>query len=259
MTAKSDCIYKRMEQRICLQSWVPVRASNSSKSEMVTSMLFGEVCAVIGKEGEWLHVRLIEDGYLGWVPDMYLRNFSDYAGLEWVVLRGVGAFLLGDKGDKIMLSPGSCVPRMGHLKIDGVDYHLRGGLVVDEAGAAAAAEAFLNAPYLWGGRSIWGVDCSGLVQAVGKMLQTPMPRDAYQQAESGSLQMWDQRKSGHLAYFANVDGKVTHVGILMDENHIIHAYGKVRIDILTAQGIVNAQTGLLTHKLFGIRTWSQNQ
>ena len=82
-----------------------------------------------------------------------------------------------------------------------------------------------------------------------------MPRDAYQQALCGNREMWDQRKPGDLAYFANADGKVTHVGILLDDDRIIHAYGKVRIDQLTANGIVNEQSGLLTHKLFDIRTW----
>ncbi len=243
-----------MHQRICLQSWVPIRASNSSKSEMVTSMLFGEVCSVVGSDGEWLQVRLNEDGYVGWVPEMYLRSFSDYENMYWEVVSEVGSFFIGDDGDKILLSPGCCVPQSGMIVIDGGAYYYRGGKFM-VAGAAAAAEAFLNTPYLWGGRSIWGIDCSGLVQAVGKVLRIQMPRDAYQQVLHGNLEMWDQRIPGDLAYFANADGKVTHVGILLHDDRIIHAYGKVRIDQLTANGIVNAQSGLLTHKLFAIRTW----
>ena len=175
---------------------------------------------------------------------------------DWVIVSELGSYFLGDEGDKILLSPGCRVPDSGRIVIDGSMYYYRGGKFL-VAGAAAAAEAFLNAPYLWGGRSIWGIDCSGLVQAVAQMLRINMPRDAYQQALCGSLVMWDQRKPGNLAYFANVDGKVTHVGILLDDDRIIHAYGKVRIDQLTANGIVNEQTGLLTHKLFDIRTWSK--
>ena len=243
-----------MVQRICLQSWVPMRASSSSKSEMVSSMLFGEVCSVVGSDGEWLQVRSNYDGYVGWVPEMYLRDFSSFEKTDWAVVSEVGSCFLGDEGDKILLSPGCRVPNSGNIVIDGSVYHYRGGKFL-VAGAAAAAEAFLNTPYLWGGRSIWGVDCSGLVQAVGQMLQINMPRDAYQQALCGDREMWDQRKPGDLAYFANADGKVTHVGILLDDDRIIHAYGKVRIDQLTANGIVNEQSGLLTHKLFDIRTW----
>ncbi len=243
-----------MVQRICLQSWVPMRASSSSKSEMVSSMLFGEVCSVVGSDGEWLQVRTNYDRYVGWVPEMYLRDFSSFEKTDWAVVSEVGSCFLGDEGDKILLSPGCRVPNSGNIVIDGGVYYYRGGKFL-VAGAAAAAEAFLNTPYLWGGRSIWGIDCSGLVQAVGQMLRIDMPRDAYQQALCGDREMWDQRKPGDLAYFANADGKVTHVGILLDDDRIIHAYGKVRIDQLTANGIVNEQSGLLTHKLFDIRTW----
>jgi hypothetical protein len=106
-----------MHQRICLQSWVPIRASNSSKSEMVTSMLFGEVCSVVGSDGEWLQVRLNEDGYVGWVPEMYLRSFSDYENMYWEVVSEVGSFFIGDDGDKILLSPGSCVPPVSYTHL----------------------------------------------------------------------------------------------------------------------------------------------
>lgn len=243
-----------MLQRICLQSWVPLRASNSSKSEMVSSMLFGEVCSVVGSDGEWLQVKCDLDGYLGWIPEMYLRDFSLYEKTDWVIVTEVDAFFLGEEGDKIGLSPGCRVPSTGQIVIDGGVYGYRGGKFL-VAGAAVAAEAFLNAPYLWGGRSIWGIDCSGLVQAIGRILRIDMPRDAYQQALCGNREMWAQRKPGDLAYFANSDGKVTHVGILLDDDRIIHAYGKVRIDRFTANGIVNEQSGLLTHKLFDIRSW----
>lgn len=242
-----------MNQRICLQSWAPLRAVGSSKAEMVSSMLFGETCTVLAAEGEWLQVRTDNDGYLGWVPTLYLGDFREYKNEGWRTVREVGAYFLGEDGDVIGLSPGAkfCDDR---IQIEGRNYYYRSGKFL-VAGAAAAAKAFLNTPYLWGGRCIWGIDCSGLVQAVGQVLDIPMPRDAYQQATVGSPCLWDQRRPGMLVYFSNAEGKVVHVGILLDDDRIIHAYGKVRIDHLTPQGIVNAVSGNLTHKLSGLRTW----
>ena len=110
-----------MVQRICLQSWVPMRASSSSKSEMVSSMLFGEVCSVVGSDGEWLQVRTNYDRYVGWVPEMYLRDFSSFEKTDWAVVSEVGSYFLGDEGDKILLSPGCRVPNSGNIVIDGGD------------------------------------------------------------------------------------------------------------------------------------------
>ena len=169
-----------MNQRICLQSWAPLRSMGHSKGEMVSSLLFGETCTVLASEGEWLHVRVDHDGYLGWIPDLYLGDARPFQGQSWQVVRELGAYFLGDDGDVIALSPGSKIPGE-RIIIDGRTYYFRLGKYL-VAGAAATAKVFLNTPYLWGGRSIWGIDCSGLVQSVGRVLDISMPRDAYQQA-----------------------------------------------------------------------------
>jgi cell wall-associated NlpC family hydrolase len=155
----------------------------------------------------------------------------------------------------IALSPGARIPGE-RLLIEGKTYYYRTGKFLI-AGAAAVAKAFLNTPYLWGGRSIWGIDCSGLVQAVGSLMDLSMPRDAHQQATVGKSCLWEHRQPGMLAYFSNAEGKVVHVGILLNDDRIIHAYGKVRIDQLTTEGIVNANHGALTHKLCDLRFWPE--
>ena len=244
-----------MGQRICLQSWAPLRALNSSKGEMVSSLLFGETCTVIQVVGEWLQVRCDHDSYEGWIPELYLSNLRGIEVDSWQTVREVGAFYLGEDGDVIALSPGARIPGE-RLLIEGKTYYYRTGKFLI-AGAAAVAKAFLNTPYLWGGRSIWGIDCSGLVQAVGSLMDLSMPRDAHQQATVGKSCSWEHRQPGMLAYFSNAEGKVVHVGILLNDDRIIHAYGKVRIDQLTTEGIVNANHGALTHKLCDLRFWPE--
>jgi len=112
---------------------------------------------------------------------------------------------------------------------------------------------FLNAPYLWGGRSIFGLDCSGLTQVYARLLGFSLPRDAYQQAELGETIAFENQHYGDLAFFTNHLGKITHVGVIINQNQIIHASGMVRQDLLTSEGIVNTNTQKLTHTLAHIK------
>jgi cell wall-associated NlpC family hydrolase len=112
------------------------------------------------------------------------------------------------------------------------------------------AEPYLNTAYLWGGKSIFGIDCSGFVQQVYKMLGIVLPRDAYQQATVGeSVGFLEEVQLGDLAYFDNAERRITHVGIMLNSHQIIHASGKVRIDNIDNMGIVNSDTELRTHQL----------
>ena len=109
---------------------------------------------------------------------------------------------------------------------------------------------YLNAPYLWGGRTPLGIDCSGLTQMIYRLQGIDLPRDAYQQAKVGTtLSFIEESEPGDLAFFDNEEGKVIHVGIILKDNHIIHASGKVRIDRIDQQGIFNSEIGNHTHKL----------
>jgi cell wall-associated NlpC family hydrolase len=109
---------------------------------------------------------------------------------------------------------------------------------------------YLNAPYLWGGRSPFGIDCSGFTQLVYRLQGIKLPRDAYQQAEVGNtLSFIEESEEGDLAFFDNTEGKIIHVGIIMKNNYIIHASGKVRIDRIDQQGIFNSSLKTHTHKL----------
>ena len=109
---------------------------------------------------------------------------------------------------------------------------------------------FQNAPYLWGGRTLFGIDCSGFSQIVFKLNGIKLNRDAWQQAEQGAVvDFLPEAKSGDLAFFDNAEGRIIHVGIMLGTNKIIHASGKVRVDTIDNQGIYNAEMGRYTHKL----------
>ena len=109
---------------------------------------------------------------------------------------------------------------------------------------------YLNSPYLWGGRSPFGIDCSGFTQMVFKLNGIKLPRDAYEQAEIGkTLNFIEETQKGDLAFFDNEEGKIIHTGIIIDKNKIIHSSGKVRIDNLDHYGIFNAETGKYSHNL----------
>ncbi|MBK7084827.1 MAG: C40 family peptidase [Flavobacteriales bacterium] len=109
---------------------------------------------------------------------------------------------------------------------------------------------FLGAPYLWGGRTPTGVDCSGLTQMLFMLMGIYLPRDAYQQAEEGDpVELVDLAEPGDLAFFDNAEGRITHVGIVLPERRILHASGRVRIDALDQEGIFDAEQGKYSHKL----------
>ena len=112
------------------------------------------------------------------------------------------------------------------------------------------AYMYLNTPYLWGGRSPMGIDCSGFTQMVYKINGISLKRDASQQAQEGeTLSFIEESEAGDLAFFDDKEGKITHVGLLLEKNHIIHAHGAVRIDQIDQTGIFNSETKTHSHKL----------
>jgi cell wall-associated NlpC family hydrolase len=112
------------------------------------------------------------------------------------------------------------------------------------------AMLYLNAPYLWGGRTPFGIDCSGFVQMVYKLQGLKLLRDASQQATQGEvISLLAEAEQGDLAFFDDEEGNITHVGMIIDSQRIIHCSGRVQIDNLDHEGIFNVRLQKYTHKL----------
>lgn len=247
---------------ICHLSVVPCRFEPSGKSEMVTQLLFGEHFEIIGQHEDWLQVRHAYDGYECWVSakqtqpisrDTY-QKFQESPAALTAELISVTRNTTDNSFFPVVM--GSSLPlfRNNEFSFAGNHYVYEGDVaqpsLFNKAGVVETAYQYLNAPYLWGGRSPLGIDCSGFSQVVYKLNGYKLKRDAYQQAEQGALLSFvEEAEPGDLAFFDNDEGKIIHVGIVLSNGRIIHASGKVRIDKLDHYGIYNDDERNYTHRL----------
>ena len=245
-----------MEHVICPLSIVPVRKDPSHRAEMVTQWLFGETAEVLERQEKWSQLRFDHDGYEGWVDNKQLvlcetPNFDPDQ-------RVIDLSSIVDLGDRQVLLPyGAVLPFYADGSILFLGQRVPVNAVTSHGHSGERMELietfmhpFLGAPYLWGGRTPSGVDCSGLTQMLFMLMGIYLPRDAAQQAEEGdTVELLDLAEPGDLAFFNNVEGRIVHVGIVLPERRIIHASGRVRIDMLDQEGIFNSEEKRYTHKL----------
>ena len=249
-----------MHYGICNLSIVPLRIDPSDKSEMVSQLLFGEHFKVLEIRKKWSKIRLSFDNYEGWIDNKQFVQISEetYASLKnsEVVLAGELVDFVTDENQNFStVTIGSNLPfyKSPKLFIKNTSYHYEGQVFdqkLPKDSIVEIAYKFLNAPYLWGGKTPFGIDCSGFAQLVYKLCGYKLLRDAGQQATQGEvLSFIEESESGDLAFFDNAEGIITHVGIIMNDNYIIHAHGKVRIDRIDHSGIFNIDLQKHTHKL----------
>ncbi|WP_134089334.1 C40 family peptidase [Olivibacter sp. XZL3] len=253
-----------MEYGICNLPVIPVRASGGNKSEIVSQLLFGEVFEVLKREGDYLYIKIGYDDYEGWIDSRQQVSLSeqDYLAInseeQHIADLSTHAMLLKlGMEESLHLLPGSTLPFLDNdsFRINDTDYLFLGlsrlpDMEDFEEDAEDVLRFYLNAPYLWGGRSIFGIDCSGYVQLFYKHFGIRLKRDAWQQAEQGTtVDFLQESKLGDLAFFDNEEGRITHVGILLNESEIIHASGRVKIDQIDNTGIFSKELNKYTHKL----------
>ncbi len=256
---------------ICRLALMPVRAEAADVSEQVTQLLFGEHYEIleISKNGKWFRIRINYDGYEGWIDHRQHTTISDayYEQINlsnYKVCLEISTTILYQKqsvqilmGSVLPISTSELFKMEEQLAFNGEAKAL--GQRMDYEFLRKIALKYLNAPYMWGGRSPFGIDCSGFTQMVYRIAGYSLLRDASQQASQGKeVEGIGEARQGDLAFFTNDSGKIHHVGIIMGEGHIIHASGKVRIDFLDEKGIFVESSGEYTHKLNSIRRILKN-
>ena len=246
-----------MEYGICNLAVIPLRAEPSDRSEQVSQILFGEAFEITEWQERWVKVVTTNDSYEGWIGRLQFTTLGHiaYKTLQQnpapITYRAVTQAWKKPDNSVLYLPVGSSL-----VFLKGTTCHINNEKfeIIGEIGETEAiditAKSFLNTPYLWGGRTHYGIDCSGFTQSVFKLQGIHLRRDASVQAEQGEIVNFiSEAKLGDLAFFDNEEGRITHVGIMLNNGQIIHASGRVKIDPIDSQGIFSEDQKRYTHKL----------
>lgn len=242
-----------MQYGICHLSIVPLRSSASDESEMVSQILYGEYFKILEERAHWSRIRVALDNYEAWISNKQFLKIQEEHYLQLKKAKpelsaDVINYITDEKGHLMPIPMGSVLNSLALFQ------HLYEGQ--SEIGEKPkphlidTALLYLNSPYAWGGKSPLGIDSSGFTQMVYRLNGYKLFRDAAEQAGQGeALSFIEESEVGDLAFFDDKEGIINHVGIIMTDNYIIHADGKVRIDRLDHSGIFNTELRRHTHQL----------
>ncbi len=255
-----------MEYGICNLGIVSVRSESDDRAEIISQLLFGEHFKILDEVENWIQIQKEKDQYKGWICKKQFKEitYEDHDNLcinNFPVCGEKNSYLKDlENQTMIPISYGAVLPyfHKGNCKIRDKKYQFKGQISSGNFNDLEKyAKSLLNTPYLWGGKGPLGIDCSGFTQLIYKLCGIHIPRDSFVQAEQGDLiNSMNDTQSGDLAFFQNNNGKVTHVGLILKNNKIIHASGKVRIDELTDNGIYASEYKNITHKMHSIKRLS---
>jgi hypothetical protein len=250
-----------MEYGICNLSVIPLRADANDRSEQVSQVLFGEMFEIKEWKENWVQIVTSFDNYTGWIGRLQFLMLGHLAYKRFrqtpppLTYRPVTQAWKMANNSVLYLPAGSSLAflegttcRIGNEQFEII------GEIGETENLIVTATSFLNSPYLWGGRTHFGIDCSGFTQAVFILKGVNLHRDASMQVEQGyAVEAIHDSKLGDLAFFANNEGKVVHVGMMLNNEKIIHASGKVKMDVIDEKGIYSDELSRYTHKLSEIR------
>ena len=227
---------------------IAVRSEKNAKSEMISQFFFGESVTILKKLKKWSYVESNLDNYKGWVRNLHFKSITKKENDKIQSIKKVfstNELMLFKNNNEITVPTGSLISSSEFL---GYSYELNDSKVNFEK----IAKRFLNTPYLWGGKTKSGIDCSGLVQSIYKTVNIILPRDAKDQSKIGKT-VSKNFKIGDLAFFGKSIQNITHVGIILRNNKILHSYGRVRIDTLNDNGIFNKEENRVTHEIIIVK------
>ena len=242
-----------MKYGVCNLGIVPLRLEPTDTSEMVSQLLYGESFKILEQRKKWSKIRLAFDQYEGWIDNKQHHIISEE---QYKTLQEEKPQLSSDLVDFVAIKNEQLLSICLGSTINStsiLDHTFEGNaqnVRTVKSKLIETALLYLNAPYLWGGKTPFGIDCSGFTQMVYKLNGHKILRDASQQATQGEpLSFIEESEPGDLAFFDNAEGNIVHVGIIMEDHYIIHAHGKVRIDRLDHTGIFNNELRKHSHKL----------
>ena len=244
---------------------VPIRAEHSDESEIMTQMLFGDTFEILDTHKQWNYIKTTYDAYEGWIDEKVVRkmtaqDFETHQKAPRYYTADIVNEVVFDTSGKFLLPMGSVLPGFNPetqlVKINNEIGVFKGKFITgkhDKMEVLKYALTYMNAPYLWGGKTHFGLDCSGLTQMTYKMCGHFMLRNAKDQATQGTSIKLSEAEAGDLAFFTNDKGRVIHVGFLLGNGQIFHSHGNAHIDPIDEKGIWSKQFQRYSHRLSDVK------